>query len=129
MTAVFGLRAPESVVATFECRASCAGGARGTLFLSERYLAFAKAGYGADVSGGGGRGGGGGGFGSGGGGGNGNAFGLPFLSPSTSVVASAAAAAAAHDAAFGETGAASYPPLAVFKLSRLARMERCRRQR
>ena len=112
MTAVFGLRAPEGVAATFECRASCAGGARGTLFLSERYLAFAKAGTGVDVSGGGSGGGGwGGGWGGvaavAGGDDSGGAFGLPCET----------------------AAAASYPPLAVFKLSRLARMERCRRQR
>lgn len=112
MTAVFGLKAPENVVASFECRASCAGGARGTLFLSDRYLAFAKAGYGVDLVGGAA-------VGSSGG------FGLPFLSPSTSVVASAAAASAGHS----HGAVASFPPLAVFKLSRLERMERCRRQR
>ena len=125
MTAVFGLRAPEGVVASFECRASCAGGARGTLFLSERYFAFAKAGYGVDIAGAAAVGSSGNTANSGGGGG----FGLPFLSPSTSVVASAAAA---HDDAASlpfVTASASYPPLTVFKLSRLSRMERCRRQR
>ena len=108
MTAVFGLRAPEGVAATFECRASCAGGARGTLFLSERYLAFAKAGTGVDAPGGGSGGGGWGGVAAvAGGDDSGGAFGLPCET----------------------VAAASYPPLAVFKLSRLARMERCRRQR
>ena len=82
------------------------------LFLSERYLAFAKAGTGVDAPGGGSGGGGwGGGWGGvaavAGGDDSGGAFGLPCET----------------------VAAASYPPLAVFKLSRLARMERCRRQR